>query len=115
MDGLDGFAGAPDRFVRQLAPMGIAGRLPGHGAQPEAPAGIEAGAFQATIIEGQVFRLAVFQEKLAVVRALQGVVHQGLGPAPVQLVVAEKQGIGGGDMGHGGSPYQRKAQGFDPS
>ena len=56
--------------------MGIARGLARDRAQPEALRGVEGGRLQPAVVEGEAFALAVFQEQLAVIGALQRVVDE---------------------------------------
>ena len=69
-DRLHGVGGAADRRLGKPAGVGVAGGLARDGPQAEALGLIEAGAFEPAVVEGQGLRLAVFEEELAVVRAL---------------------------------------------
>src|SRR5690606_23257319 len=92
--------GAGDRFLRQLARMGVAGGLAGDRAQSEALARVEARALQSAVVVAERFRLAVFEEQLSVVGALQRLADAGLDAAPVKAGAREEQVVGQGEVGH---------------
>ena len=98
----NGFGGALDRGLGKLAGVGVAGRLARDRAQAETLGGVEAGAFQAAIVEAQTLGLTVLEEQLAVVGAGQRFVDQFLAARPVEPGTVEEQLLGGGDLGHGG-------------
>ena len=100
LDHADRLCRAGNRRLRQLRSMGIAGGFARDGAQTEALGRIIRGRLQAAIVKGKAFSLAVFQEQLAVVRAVQGVIHKRLDTAPVHSGLGEKQVF---VAGHGGA------------
>src|SRR3546814_16259212 len=81
--------------------MGVAGLLAGDGAQAKALAGVEAGRLQPAVIEAEALRLAVFQEKLAVIGAMQGIADQPVEAGALHFGPGEKQGLGKGRGGYG--------------
>src|SRR3546814_16237007 len=81
--------------------MGVAGLLAGDGAQAKALAGVEAGRLQPAVIEAEALRLAVFQEKLAVIGAMQGIADQPVEAGAIQSGPGEKQVLGNGSGGTG--------------
>ena len=92
----DACRGTPERGVRQLTRMGIAGRLASDRAQPEAQRRVEAGTANPTVIQADLFALAIFEEQLAIVAAGQGRVEMPLRRCAVELAVRafEKKPIG---------------------
>ena len=105
--GLHRVAGAPDGVLAELGSVRVAGGFAGDGAQPEALGGIEAGALQPAVVEDQAFGLAVFQEQLPVVGAVQGLRDDGLDAPLVKAGAGEEQLVGGGKVAHGGVLLQR--------
>ena len=71
--------------------MGIAGRLAGDRAQAEALRRIERGALDAAVVERDAFRLAVFEEQLAVIHAGQRLADERLDPARIHARAVEEQ------------------------
>src|SRR6266478_6058303 len=100
VDGLHRFGGACHGRLAQLAGMGKSCRLARDRPQAEALCRVEAGAFQLAVVEAQGLRLAVFQEHLAIIGALQGVGGQALDAAAVEPGLGEKQIVGLGEGIH---------------
>jgi hypothetical protein len=98
--GLHSPDGAPDGFLRQVGGMGVALRLLGDRTQPEALGRVEAGVAEATVIEGQHFRLAVLQIQLAVVHPLQRLRYLPFGLRAVEPGAGEEQLVGLRKVGH---------------
>src|SRR5262249_13130653 len=65
-DSFHGLRGALDRLLAQIAGMGVAMGLPGDGPQAESLGRVESRAFQLAIVIAEAFRLAVFEEQLAI-------------------------------------------------
>ena len=68
LDRADRLDRATQRRLAQLRAVGAADRLAGDRAQAEALGGVERGALEPAIVEGEALGLPVFQEQLAVVR-----------------------------------------------
>ncbi len=104
-DGGDRLRRAPQRRLRQLARMGVAGGLAGDGAQAEAPRRVEGGGADPAVVERDALALAVLQEQLPVLRAGEGVAQRGLGRGAVQapggagIAASEEQAVGDGERG----------------
>ncbi len=98
-----GFGGALDRFQRQLGGVGETDGLAGDDAEAEALVGAVGGRLQPAVVEQQGFRLALLDEDLAVVGALQRFAQDAAGAVQVEIVetgITFGQGEGGGS-GHG--------------
>ena len=80
--------------------MGIAGRLPGDRAQAKPLRRVERGALDAAVVERHGFRLAVFEEQLAVVHPGEGLAEDFVDPARIHAGAVEKQVVGHGEVGH---------------
>src|SRR5262249_61042562 len=75
----------------------------GHGAQPEPLRRVERGALDPAVVEGDAFRLAVFEEQLAVIHAGQRLADKLLDPALILHGAVEKEVVGDSDIAHDGS------------
>src|SRR5436305_1998680 len=91
---------ASSTCARQFRSMGIAGRLAGHRAQPEALGRVERGALDAAVVERDAFRLAVFEKQLAIIHAGERLADQLLNPAGIHSGAVEKQVVGHGKIAH---------------
>src|SRR5690242_14333877 len=80
--------------------MRISRRLARERAQAEALRGVERRRLDAAVIERQAFRLAVFEEQLAVVHAVQGLLDDLLDARAIHSGLGEKQRVGVGEIGH---------------
>src|SRR5580698_799844 len=78
--------------------MAEAGDFARNRPQAEALGGVVGGALQLAVVERQALALDVFEEQLAVVAALQGLVDGLAGLAQVERSLAEKEAIGGREM-----------------
>ena len=83
--------------------MRIGRRFAAHRPQAEALRFVEARPLELAIVEDEVFRLAPFEEQLAVFRVAQRVGDQRLDGAPVQAGGFD-EGWNGGRR-HGGGPF----------
>ena len=70
-----------------------ADRLAGDRAQPEAPAGIERGALEPAVVEGEALGLAILEEQLAVVDAGEPATDQLRQTLEVELGAGEEAGV----------------------
>src|SRR5262249_47393915 len=95
--------------------MRITGRLARHRAQAEALAGVEGGAFQLAVVVRQAFGLAVFEKKLAIVRALERFADLLLEPGAVETAAVEEQVVSAGEVGHQASPEGGGRQNVRPT
>ena len=100
---LHGTGGAADGGFAEIRGVGVAGGLAGDGAQAEPLGGVEAGALEPTVVEDQPLRLAIFEEQLALVGAVERVGDGALDGVAPQAGALEEQFIGDGEVGHGGS------------
>ena len=82
--------------------MGVSGGFARYCPQAEALGGIEAGAADPAVVEGNAFGLAVFEEKFAVLRAREGVAQDCLDLRPVEAGAVEEQVVGNGEVRHDG-------------
>ena len=73
-----------ERGLGQLAGMGVARRLAGHGAQAEAARRVEGGGADAAVVERDALALAVFEEQLAILGAGQRLAQQAFGSVAVE-------------------------------
>ncbi len=105
------------RGFGQLAGMGVARRLAGHGAQAEAARRVEGRGADAAVVERDALALAVLQEQFAVVGAGQRFARQALRDVAVQFGEeavgdgqgrVERHGLGGAS-GKGFKPGRGKA------
>src|SRR6185312_8356570 len=99
-DGAHRVGGAADRRLGKLGGMREAGRLARQRAQAEALRGIEGRALDAAIVEGDAFRLAVFEIELAVIHAVERFRDDRLDTIAIHAGVGEKQRVGAGEVGH---------------
>ena len=83
--------------------MGIARRLPGDRAQPEAQGHVRGRAADAAIVQADLLAFAVFQKHLAVIAVAQRPLDDRHGRGLVQCRVGplEEKLVGGGERGHG--------------
>ena len=70
--------------------MGVAGSFVGIRAQSKTLRGIEAGAFQATVVERQAFTLAVFHKQFAVIHACERIFDDAFRACLVESRAIEK-------------------------
>ena len=93
--------GAADGILVQLGRMGVTGRLVGDGSEAEALSGVEAGALQTPVVEGQALGLAVFKVELPVVGAGKGIADDALDAPPVEAGTGEEQVVRRRQIAHG--------------
>ena len=104
-----------ERVLAELAGMGVGRGLAGDRAQPETLMGVEARALEAAVVEGEALALAVFEEELAVVGAVQRVRDDPLRSRPVEACAIEEDLVGDGISAHRARPYvlaRSRAQAF---
>jgi hypothetical protein len=80
--------------------MGVALHLANYGTQAETLAGIEAGAFETTIVPGQRLGLAIFQKKLAIVGMSERIRRNSFDSGQIQPGLVEEYLIGKIESGH---------------
>ncbi len=97
-DGAHRRRGAPDRRLGEFGGMRIAGRLAGDRAQPETLRRVERGALDPAVVERDAFRLAVFEEQLAVVHARERLADKPLDASRIHAGAREKQVVGDGEI-----------------
>ncbi len=102
LDRANRVGGADQGGFREVGSMGVAHRLVLHRAQPETLGGVIGRLFQPAIVEGERFRLAVFEEQFAVVGTFEAARNDGFDAAAVEPGAVD-EGSGGG--GHGGSVF----------
>ena len=87
--------------------MGIPCRFPRDSAQTKPHTGIEIGGADVAIVEADGLAFPVFEEKLPVVAAAQGLLdNMGRGRLIQRGVRSvKKQLVGGGDGAHGSNPF----------
>jgi len=91
--------------------MGIGGGFAAHGAQAEALGFIEACRFQLAVVPDQAFGLALLDEKLAVLGALQRICDEGFGLRAAEVGGVEERNGGAG--AHGGHLWIRSVSAQD--
>src|SRR5690606_26413368 len=101
---LDGFGGVADRPFAKLGRMGKARRLADDGAKAEALHRIETRALQPPVIEGEAFRLTIFEIELAIIRVREGAPHLLFHLSPVHSRRREKEIVGGRYISHQMAP-----------
>ena len=84
--------------------MGKSGGFIGNSPQAQALRRVEARVLQLAIIKTEALALLVFEVKLAVVRAMQGVCDRGIGQIPVHFRLFEKQALSNAVVAHTWSP-----------
>ena len=90
LDRRGGLGGAADGIERRVGGVGIAERVAGHAAQAETARGVQIGGFQAAIIKYQRFGNLGLQEELAIIRAMQRVMQDGLHAVGIKLELADR-------------------------
>ena len=96
------------RLLAEAGAVGVAGGFAGDGAQAEALRGVEAGALQPAVVEGEALRLPVLEVELAVVGAGQSLLDQLAGAGAVEPALGVEQAVGRQDVAHGPSVLMRR-------
>ena len=91
LDHADRLRGPGDRRLGQFRSVGITGRFTGDRAKAKSLRCIVGRSLQPSIVEGKAFCLAVFEEQLAVICAVQRVVNDRLDTVAVHSGLGEEQ------------------------
>ena len=98
--GAHGLGGAADRIFAELRGVGVAGGFIADAAQAETLRRVERGGFDPPVVEGHALGLRIFEEKLAVIHALERLGDDLLDPRLVHAGLRKEQIVGQREVGH---------------